>query len=135
MSAAEELHLAAVLAQLNGGRPGAAAWKAWDLGDLADLEVKPTERIEVSVTRRYIGEGRRVSADQDFDGWRIDTFVVANDSTNARTLRAHVRTRLEKAVLTIGGVATTPVMFEAGAPIMPDDQKFYSGSETWTYTH
>lgn len=132
VNASEQAHVEAVLALLNTALPG--AWKAWDLDELDPLAAKPAERIEVTVTRRYIQVGR-VSTDQDIDGWRIQTRVVADIIANARELRRHVRARLEKAVLTVGTVTTTPIRYETGDDIARDDQRFWSGYETWTYTH
>lgn len=132
--ATEEQHAVAVLAQINAGRPSGATWQAWDLDDLNELVSKPGNYVEVTVSRRPT-DGGTIAVAARIDAWRIDTRVVGESVTNVRGIRTHIRNQLENVVLTIGGLATTPIQFETAEEILPDDQQFYGGSTSWTYTH
>lgn len=132
VNATEEQHVTAVLTQLNGGRPVSAVWQAWDLDELTDP--KPAQRIEVCLLRRSL-EHSRVSSGPTIDSWRIEVRIVADTVSNARVLRAHIRAQLEDTALDVAGTATTPICYEGGDVLEPDNEKFWSAYETWTYTH
>lgn len=103
---------------------------------LQDLKTKDPERLyynEITVSDRY-GDGQlRLGVWLGTGGYRITTRAVGATEDAAYQMRELARTALEYAVLTIGDVTTTPVMFETAEQIAEDDG-WWSGLTTWTTT-
>lgn len=98
------------------------------LGDLARLSVLPDYYNEVTVSPVYVGSFDSAGG-AVVDAWRITTRAVAKTEDNAREMRRRATAALKGNRL--GG--STPVLFESGDPIAPDDG-WFSGLTTWTFT-
>lgn len=104
---------------------------AYDADDLPSP--RPSEYVEVSVTRRFGGTLRNDTS-LGTTGWRIAVRYVSQSSVdNARNMARIVNDALEMAVLTASGLQSTPVAFEGAEEIGPDDG-WFSGLSTYTTT-
>ena len=124
----EEQHAAAVLAVLNAALAPKVAYEVDTLP-----ATRPAEYVEVSLVRRFGGE-QRMSARSTATGYRVLVRVVSKASvSNARVMREKSRQALEYARLSVASRVTTPVQFEGGEPVGPDDG-WFSGLDTYTYS-
>lgn len=128
----EQLHADAIKTVLNAELPtGVDAYEWSDLEALAD---KPTRYVVFDVTPMYVNR-YRVSADKPLGAWRVNTRYVDKVSVkNTRTMRRHAWVALEKRVLTVAGIQTTPICFETAVPIGQDQEFWWTGLDSWTYT-
>ena len=127
MTATEEQHAAAVKAALT-----AQSAAPYDLDDLKALATPPAQYTEVTVSRRF-GAQNRATGSTGRVGWRITTRAVAKTVSNAREMRKRTAAALSYVRLTVDGDQTTPIQFEGEEPI-GDDDGWWSGLTTWTYT-
>lgn len=126
--ATEEQHAAVVKQALADA--GAAPY---DLDELpAQDEALPEYYTEVLVERRF-SPTTRLSARPVTIGWRISTRAVAKTVSNAREMRARQHAALDGVHLSVDGVLSAPVLHETSEPIA-EDERWYSGATTWTYT-
>lgn len=130
----ETLHSDAVKAALDlqFTGPGSPAVYTWS--DLEALPTKPERYVVFDVTPMYVPT-YRVSADKPLGSWRVNTRYVDKVAVvNAQTMRRKAWAALEKRVLTIAGAETTPICFEAAVPIGQDNEFWWTGLDSWTYT-
>ena len=129
MSVTEQQVVTAVLAVVSGALTGGR--QAYDVDKVPST--RPAEYVEVSVTRRFGGEPRN-DAWVGTTGWRIALRFVSQSSVpDARNMARQAGDALEFAVLTAGGLQSTPVQFEGAEEIGPDDG-WFSGLTTYTTT-
>lgn len=127
--ATERQHAAAVVAAVNAALANRTAYEPDEVP-----ATRPTEYVEVTVTRRFGGESR-LPGRKGTTGWRITTRPVSQSSlTDCQVMAEGVRTGLEDVFLSVAGETTSPVQFESAEPIGPDDG-WFSGLSTWTYIH
>ncbi|HET8614288.1 MAG TPA: hypothetical protein VFL94_02100 [Actinomycetales bacterium] len=94
--------------------------------------VRPSEYVEVGVTRRFGGQQRVGGAWIGTVAWRATFRYVSQSSmTNARLMRERVRAALE--FVELDGVDSTPWQFETAEDIGPDDG-WFSGLDSYTTT-
>lgn len=118
----------AVLAALN---TALAPKVAYDLDDVPSP--RPSEYVEVTVTRRFGGE-RRLCQRTGLSGWRITVRGVSQASaSNARNSLEKCRGALEFKPLIVAGETSTGVQFETSDPPEPDEG-WFSGLDAYTYT-
>lgn len=130
--ATAEQHATAVLAAINAKLTALTVpLTAYELDDVP--EPLPTAYAELTLSRRF-GTATRLPGRQSRTGWRITTRAVAKGVTNARLVHEKTRQALEDARLDIGGVLTSPIQFETEEPV-GDDDGWFSGLISWTYTH
>lgn len=116
----------AVVAAVNAALP--AQVRAYRLGEVP--ATLPATYVEVSVHRRFLGEGARVDGSESLYGYRILTRALAKAGNNMDTLAERLNTALDFATLSVGGVDTV-VNFESGDPAGPDDG-WFSAITYWT---
>lgn len=127
MTATLDQHYTAILAALNV----AGSRKAYRMGDPAIVSEAADTYTEVIISRRFGGIARMDST-LDSTLHRATARYVSKSATNAGVQQSKARGSLEYAVLTIGGLSTTPVQFETEDPIGPDDG-WFSGADDFTY--
>ena len=117
---------AAVVAAVNTALP--ARHRAYRLDDVP--EALPDTYVEVSVHRRFFGDGIRADGSESQRGYRIVTRRVSREAHNVEVLAERLDTALDFATLSVGGVETV-VNFESGDPAGPDDG-WFSAISYWT---
>lgn len=124
----EELTATAVIAALN-----ALNAHAYDLDDDAidTKQAPPAYYTEVTVSRRFGGVFRDGGETPDSTLYRATTRSVAKTLSNAREMRRRAA-GLEGITVTVGGVVSSPIMFETEEIIGPDDG-WFSGLTSWTF--
>lgn len=127
MTATEADHAAAVKALLVAalGQP----WPVFEVGDdLGGAE----DYLEFTLVRRYGGVSR-MSGQKGTVAWRLLTrYVSRSYLANARAMRSLACAALEDARLVVDGETSTPVEFESGVPVGPDEG-WLSGYDSWTW--
>jgi hypothetical protein len=93
----------------------------------------PNIYVAVSVERRA-GAPLRQSATTGRTGWRVGARCVGRTVDECRWALFKVATALNEARLTIGGLDTTPVQFEADQAPEWDDGR-YSALALYAYVH
>lgn len=123
----------AVLAALNSGGASGTA-HADELDTIKKAKPLPNSYTEVTVSRRFGGESRN-DAYLGTDAFRVTARQCSKvDIFNARELRRRTRVNLEYAYIAAGGLTSTPVLFETAEDIGQDEQGYWSGLETYTFT-
>lgn len=123
----EEQHATAVKAALTTAQAA-----PYDLDDLKTLETLPAYYTEVTVSRRFVGDGLRASREPGIRAVRLGTRFVAKNITTAREMQKRTTDALEGVSLTVSGETTTPIEFES-ADVIAEDDGYWSGLTTWTY--
>lgn len=117
---------AAVVEAINAELPDRI--RAYSLEDVpASL---PPAYVEVSVARRFVGDGHRTDGSLSRRSFRILTRRVAEDADDAHQLAQRITDALDFATLTVDGQETV-VDFETGDLPAPDDG-WYSAADYWT---
>lgn len=117
---------AAVVEAINAQLP--ARVRAYALEDVPDA--LPPAYVEVSVSRRYVGDGHRGDGSLSRRGYRILTRRVAEDADDAHQFATRITAALDFATLAVGDQETV-VDFETGDQVAPDDG-WYSAADYWT---
>lgn len=87
---------------------------------------------EITVTPRYEESAERVGPFEGASSYRATTRYVSVSRDGARQMRERTITALRWVPLTVvGGQVTTPMSFESGSQIGPDNGQ-WSGSDDWT---
>ncbi|GAB3776771.1 hypothetical protein FB382_004394 [Nocardioides ginsengisegetis] len=130
----EEQHATAVMAALTAANavPLSLSEITRRIADPARYGALPKFYTEVTVTRRFNGDGARSGGGSGVRLVRITTRAVAETEANAREMRRRTSDGLEGSSLSVVGFDSTPVEFETEDPIAPDDG-WFSGLTTWTY--
>lgn len=124
----EQAVATAVLAVLNEALDPKAAYEVD-----AIPEPRPSEYVEVQVTRRFGGVMRSCGT-KATTGWRVSVFGISQMYVgNARDLLQKCNTALEFARLDVDGEQSTPVQFETADAVKPDDG-WFSGWRDYTLT-
>lgn len=114
--ATESDALAAVLAAINADLPPTV--RAYDADKVPTA--RPLDFVTVSVARRSGGTAR--SGRYSTEGWAAYVMGASKtSSSNARNSLRLANGALENRVLTVGSEKSTPVRFENGRPVAPDD--------------
>jgi hypothetical protein len=93
---------------------------------------KPSEFVTVTLVRR--GGGIPRSGRYTTTGWSLYVMAASKTSeSNARNSLEQVGTALEGRVLTIAGVASSPVKFDSARPVGPDDG-WSTGVKVYSFT-
>lgn len=120
--------LTAVVAAINAGLP--ASVRAYDHGKVPSP--RPNEFAAVSIVRRAGGSPR--AGRYSTDGWAVYVMAASlTSSPNARNALRKASEALENKTLTVGGVSSTPVRFDTGRPVAPDDG-WHTGVNTYHFT-
>lgn len=90
--------------------------------------------VAVTLSRRYGGNGR-LNGTISPSGWRLTTRAVGVGEQNAGVLLDVCAQALEDKTITVTGVTSTPIAFEADDPIAEDerDADLWSGLTSWIY--
>lgn len=126
--ATEATVLAALLATLT---TAASPQPAHSIDELGRMTSKPSDYIEVGLSRRF-AEVTRLDPGADIVHWRLTVRAVAVTGGGARDLLTRARAALDGRMFAVGAETTTPVLFETGAPVGPDDS-WWSGLDVWTF--
>lgn len=93
---------------------------------------RPDEYVTVAVVRRPGGKPR--SGRYSTTGWSLYVMAAsARSEENARNWLEKIRAAFESQVITVAGVASTPVKFDSARPVGPDNT-WSSGVNTYTFT-
>lgn len=123
----EEQHATAVLARLNAGLT-----IAYERDKLPDP--LPPHYIEFGIAWRPIAAPRRTGAvDSGTESFRFTTRELAKKVADARNLRRLARERLQVA-FTVADFQVLGVNRETQDEIQEDEDGYYSGLTTWTYS-
>jgi hypothetical protein len=113
----------------------AAQLRAYATGEVPQEPTYPY--VTLHVQRRGVGanvDRNRASDHLALVGWRILTEHVSNYASGAMWMHDKVREVLEDRRLTIDGAETTPLHYETGTTIGPDDniEDLYLSTANWT---
>ena len=129
----EDEQATAILAALNTALAPAVAYEYGDVpGTNGNPGTVPDRYVLIDLSRRYV-EGRMISGEPRWKGYRLGTRYAAKVTDDARTMRARVTEALEnKTLATASGGEVGPFVFETAESIRPDDG-YQSGADTWTF--
>lgn len=128
----EKAHFDAVQTLLNGF-PDSGSARAQSLDDIKRLGTGlPAAYSELYVTER-LAEGHRYGGLSDKTAWRVQVRAVAKSAENAQEIRRRVHARLREAVVTVGGVESTPMLLTVPDDPIAEDKGWYSGLSEYGY--
>jgi len=117
---------------LNSGGSAATA-QAYSLDELKAMGTSlPAWYCELYVTERP-AEHHRGGRLSDARAWRVQVRAVAQSENNAEEARRRARAKLTEAVITVGGVESTPLWPSVGDDPIAPDSGWYSGLSEFTY--
>jgi hypothetical protein len=123
-----EAHLAAIKALLT-----AAGAKPYDIGELAALTTLPTSYTEVHVMPRLPGE-ERLGVWSGTQSYRVVTRAVARTHQAATVLRDRAADALQWTRFEVDGGTAGPITRELADDPIGDDEDWFSGTSSWTYS-
>lgn len=123
-----EAHLAAIKALLT-----AAGAKPYDIGELAALTTLPTSYTEVHLMPRLPGE-ERLGVWSGTQSYRIVTRAVGRTAQAAHTLRDRAAEALQWTRFTVEGATAGPITRELADDPIGDDEDWFSGTSSWSYS-
>lgn len=121
-------HLAAIKALLT-----AADAKPYTLDELARMTTLPSSYTEVHVMPRLPGE-ERLGVWSGTQSYRVVTRAVGRTQQAATVLRDRAADALQWTRFEVGGVTAGPITRELADDPIGDDEDWFSGTSSWTYT-